>query len=347
MDAFTFDRLTRRVFTRRILGGAFFGALAGLLGLTGTTAAPCPNGLKSCKQRCIPKQQCCTTANCPKRSGKACRRGRCTCPKGKRRCQNRCIPKAACCRKCPPLHVCRRARCCIGTAAALRAALAPGGPAVIRLCRGTTYTGSFIIGRNVIIIGAGVTRTILSGGLLGRVVQVQPGVIASLVDLQITKGRAPGSGGGGLLNQGRLTLTRCLVTDNQAHQGGGINNHGVNDPDATLILDSTVVTNNRAVLNGGGIDNFVANLVLRGANVISGNQTAEGGRGGGIFVAGTAVILQDTTLITNNQAFLTDPNSGGGIYNAQGGIPSHLIFLDAARVVGNLPNNCTGPDCPA
>jgi hypothetical protein len=242
--------------------------------------------------------------------------------------------------------ICRQATCCVGTTAALQAALAPGGPALIRLCPGTIYTGSFLIARDLTIVGSGPTSTILSGGHIQRVVQLQSGVIASLVELQITQGGLV-TRGAGVSNEGSLTLTRCLVTDNEAlANSGGIFCFG---NEATLTLDSTAVTNNRAVDAGGGISNIGGNLLLRGATVISGNRTTNsGGRGGGIYSFGATadVILEGTTLISGNQAGLTNPTSGGGIYNDPD-LPGHLLFLDAAQVVSNLPNDCTGPDCPS
>jgi hypothetical protein len=101
VDSSSFDRLTRLFVSsssRRALGGALLGSLAGLLGLEEAAAAPCPKGKKRCKQKCIPRKQCCTNANCrPGATGRVCRRGKCVCPTGRRPCNGVCIPVANCC----------------------------------------------------------------------------------------------------------------------------------------------------------------------------------------------------------------------------------------------------------
>ena len=103
MDTIRFDALTRTVSSRRVLGGAMAGTLAGLFGFSpprDAAAAPCPNNKKRCGKKCIPKHRCCTSAQCKtKKSGKVCKKGRCVCPGGMKRCGKRCVLKAA---ACPP-----------------------------------------------------------------------------------------------------------------------------------------------------------------------------------------------------------------------------------------------------
>src|SRR5690606_28234845 len=78
--------------------GGLLATVALLFGTHEAVAAPCPRGKKRCRQRCIPKRQCCTNGNCrPGVTGKVCRRGRCVCRPGTRRCRGRCIPATRCC----------------------------------------------------------------------------------------------------------------------------------------------------------------------------------------------------------------------------------------------------------
>ncbi len=276
MDDARFDALTRTLRSRRTTLGGLLGSVVGLLGLTEAEAAPCPKGRKRCGKRCIPKRHCCTNANCrPAATGKVCRRGRCLCPPSRKRCQNRCIPTAACC-GCLPGQVCQAGTCCYPTTEAFQAALAPGGPAVIQLCAGTAYRGNFTVNRNVTVIGAGATSTILNGGGTGRVVNVTSDVAVELRGVQVTNGRvADGSSGGGLRVNPRATVTLrgCLVRGNTVTNagGGGFLSAG------TLTLIDTVVSGNTAHGGGGGAasdggGSFTSTLVLRGATRIEGNR---------------------------------------------------------------------------
>lgn len=102
MEPSSFDHLTRLVTlvrSRRSLGGVAAGFVAGLLGLTQATAAPCPKGKKPCKGKCIPKKGCCTTATCrPAVTRRICRKRRCVCHPSTKLCKGRCVdPETPCC----------------------------------------------------------------------------------------------------------------------------------------------------------------------------------------------------------------------------------------------------------
>ena len=100
-------------------------------------------------------------------------------------------------------------------------------------------SGDLDLDSDITINGAGQATTIVDGDELDRVLHVL-GHVVSLNDLTITGGKAPdgatgedgknpgangddgsdGHHGGGILNQGTLTLTRCTVSDNRAGDGG-------------------------------------------------------------------------------------------------------------------------------
>jgi hypothetical protein len=50
------------------------------------------------------------------------------------------------------------------------------------------------------------------------------------------------------------------------------------------------------------------------------------------------VTLDAASRVTGNEADLTDPNSGGGIFNV-----GTLTLSSSANVTGNSPDNCGGP----
>ncbi len=131
-----------------------------------------------------------------------------------------------------------------------------------------------------------------------------------------------GSGGGGInaSDQTSVVLSDVIVEDNSAGDifgplasGAGINTTG------NLTIDNSIIRNNFAALNGGGIS-FVTGSVPNTLNIsnstIEGNQAgdsqADRGFGGGIFVSSfdqSAVVLMDTVTISGNTA----GDSGGGV----------------------------------
>ena len=325
-----------------------------LLGVELVQAAPCPKGKKKCKTKCIAKNQCCTNANCrPAATHKICRRGRCQCGPGFKPCQARCIPQASCCTdaQCGPGGVCRDGTCCpIGTAAALQAALQPGGPTTIQLCPNTIYTGTFTINRNVTIVGSGPTSSVLNGGGTGPVVTVTDSVTqAALAGLGITNGRSAneaggllnrgqltltdtdlvgniGSRGGALDNQGEATLTRCRVTTSSADLGGGIRNA----VSAQLSLVNCDLTGNTANMDGGGLNNAgVATL----DNCRLTANTAKMGGGGGIINVGGTLTLQNGTVVGGSGAAANRAPSGAGVLSINLGA---TLTVTASDIIGNI-----------
>jgi hypothetical protein len=133
--------------------------------------------------------------------------------------------------------------------------------------------------------------------------------------------------GGGIYNAGILTVNNSTIKGNIGdYQGGGIYNSGA------LILTNSTVSNNSLTYytgEGGGIKNG-GTLLLSNSTVSS--NTALGGRGGGISNDGDATI-NNSTITGNNTA------EGGGISNLYG----VSLVLRNSIVAGNTAVN--GPDC--
>lgn len=148
------------------------------------------------------------------------------------------------------------------------------------------------------IQGHGADELTIDAGGMSRVFTISGGVTASIEGMTITGGVA--SVGGGIENQGNLTLTAVTITGNAADlNGGGIYNLG----DVTVIA-STIENNTVAQFHGGAIDNS-SGLVVVVNSTISGNQSTQGGA---IYTGGGTVILTNSTVHDNTSSF------GGGIY---------------------------------
>jgi len=154
---------------------------------------------------------------------------------------------------------------------------------------------------------------------------------------QIVGNRALVSSGGGISNEGNLTMNSGTFWMNVASEsGGGLFNTGV-----VHLVNVAISNGNTAVEQGGGIDN-TGSLMLGGGSQVQGNSANEGGgiansgelnldgaqvlensasgNGGGVLNHGQAWIVSST--LENNQASL----SGGGIYNGSDQNPAALIL---------------------
>jgi hypothetical protein len=115
--------------------------------------------------------------------------------------------------------------------------------------------------------------------------------------------------GGGINNNhgGTVTLTNSAISGNTSHSseteqsvgGGGIWNDGM------LTLNTSTVTGNKAVSVGGGIMNGSLGISTLNNTVVSANTSQSGG---GIFSTGRLTVAQGSIITENSAKFV-----GGGI----------------------------------
>jgi len=213
-----------------------------------------------------------------------------------------------------------------------------------------TLAGSQLpeITANVTITGLGANDLAISGNNQSRVFDIASGAIVEMSGLTITQGDATGfEDGGGIYNNGTLTLTDCVVSDSTTvNDGGGIDNSG------TLTLRNTTVSGNVASFDFGGIDSF-GNLYLYNSTVANNQAKYDGGIGidakatlvdttvsgntanadAGIFIDSSyAVTILDST-ISNNTA---TNGGGGGIFN------DGALTVTDSTIAGNIADNGNG-----
>jgi beta-glucanase (GH16 family) len=180
--------------------------------------------------------------------------------------------------------------------------VAPGRPFIVN-------------GKSVTIDATAAPGLRLSGGGAERVLIVEGGSAATLRHLTI----ADGFGfdlAGGILNNGSLTLERCIVTNNVVGAtandfwkgGGGIYSGG----NSTLYLrESTVAGNRTTLVDGGGIYAFFNANVRIEDSTVSGNVA--GNVGGGIRMLGNASIVNSTLSGNTSTAWF-----GGALFHTDG-----------------------------
>lgn len=201
--------------------------------------------------------------------------------------------------------------------------------------------GTLEIDKDLSIIGPGASNMVVDGGNEYTVFQVDYPYQVKISDITIDHGSEPTNSGsaGGVNNFGTLTVTGCVVSDNEAaYAGGGINNFGsliligsavtgnsaafgggISNEGAAAIFDSTI-TDDSASNGGGGIassDSPVASASLRVSGTTLSGNTAEWGAG--IANEGTAWVA-NTDLSSNSAG----AGVGGGLFNETHGVEAKM-----------------------
>lgn len=157
------------------------------------------------------------------------------------------------------------------------------------------------------IVGAGAASTIIDANFKDRAFYVHTGRTAAISGVTIRNGYAGFavdiSDGGGIRNDGTLTVSGSTISGNTAvYFGGGIRNDG------TLSVILSAIIGNVAG-NGGGISNFNGGSLSVIKTTLGGNLAT---RGGGITNGGTLYLSQST--LSGNGGH-DAASLGGGIWN--------------------------------
>ncbi len=153
------------------------------------------------------------------------------------------------------------------------------------------------------IDGDGQFDVTLDGNNNYRIFNINSGATASLTALYLNNGMAAGQNGGGIYNDGTLTIQNSTIANSTADlYGGGIYNG------ETLIMQNSTIFGNSASKSGGGIHNN--GTLSMEVSTISGNSAA--GQGGGIYNR-TDLVLYHGTFTANSGL------AGSGIYSLAAG----------------------------
>lgn len=167
-------------------------------------------------------------------------------------------------------------------------------------------SGELLVSGSITINGAGADLLAVDGNATSRVFQITSGHTVTISDVTIRNGHAPGSDGGGILNDATLTITNCTVSDNTAGHGGGAFNAGTLSIVNCTISGNTAASGNPAA-EGAGTYNADASTLTITNSTFSGNAAAD--YGGACFNFGTLVIANST--LSDNSSVLF----AGGVLN--------------------------------
>jgi CSLREA domain-containing protein len=210
---------------------------------------------------------------------------------------------------------------CTASQCTLREAINAAGTTAITFAAG--LTGPITLAKPVngggeLLIGSSLTITGPSGGIViqrassspsHRIVHIGAGASVTLTNLSLRNGKI--ASGGGILNEGTLSLSNSTVSGNSATQGGGIYNKG-----PLTLTNSTVSGNSASTTSGpaGGIDNHGGFTLV--------HSTITGNTGCGIFNHNNFILTLTTTTVGQN--------TGCGIANDGG-----TLKLTSSSVTGN------------
>lgn len=205
-----------------------------------------------------------------------------------------------------------------------------------------------------VVTGFGAIDAASDSGSVKYVVNVEAGCTLDLKGGMITTAANLSPDGHVIYSEGTVKIAGGYVTNgNGGGWGGGLCIAGTNPK---LEMTGGVVAGNKAAAGGGVFANFGATLNLAGG-IISGNatygnpinngdDTGDGGYGGGVYTKGANVTISGSACITNNRADnrITDSNlfnngllGGGGIACTHGGklsITSGFVTANYSREAG-------------
>lgn len=233
-------------------------------------------------------------------------------------------------------------------------ALPPGTYTLTRAGAGEDLaaTGDLDLLDDVIIVGAGWGKTIISAGFIDRVFHVFNGASAEILDLQVRYGDVTVGGGGGIRVAlgAEVALTGVSIYGNLANEGAGLSNKG------TASLTSSEVAFNYTVGSstpGGGLLNEGGSLSVIRSSIHDNGAT---GVGGGIYTDGLFVGLTTTTV----EGSTITGNTPDGIYsqdtsltvsgstianNGDNGLKHQVLFNGSMTLSCSIVSGHSDQDC--
>jgi hypothetical protein len=189
----------------------------------------------------------------------------------------------------------------------------------------TLTKGQLVIAANMTITGPGASKLTLNGNHANRVFDIASTTAqVTISGLTISGGSA--AYGGGIVNQGSLTVSDSMLSANSARiEGGGICNIG-----GKLTVNGSSLSGNTATSGGGGLYNN-GSLTLS-SSTLPGNSAFQGG---GVFNAGIGTLAVNTSTLDDNSAQFGAGFSNRGTLTVSDSV---LSGNSAAQYTGGIDN---------
>ena len=180
----------------------------------------------------------------------------------------------------------------------------------IRNGRFAAGSGAGILNEGILTLSSSVVASNSAIGFSGGGIYVAVDARLNVIDTTVS-GNSAGFNGGGIQNDGSLTITRSTFSNNAARIGGGISSTS-----ASFVIENSTVSGNSASESGGGL-HFSGGGSLTSVTVTGNRADSDGigsGVGGGMNCAGGPVILRNTIVAGNFRGTgTTSDNIAGAI----------------------------------
>ena len=214
-------------------------------------------------------------------------------------------------------------------------------PAIFSTAQTITLTDGALVLSNttapVAIDGPGAGLLTVSGDNTTEVFNIAAGTVVTMSGLSIIDGN--GVFGGGLFNDGMLTITNTTFAGNSAAYGGALYTRaGGSDPlNGFVTLTGDTFTGNVGTALSGAIDNWAGGSVTVTDDTFTGNSATDGG--GAIGNEWGSVAVTNSTFSNNT----TSTGAGGAIinYNPNDDFSNSLSVVDST-ISGNTAINGGG-----
>jgi Ca2+-binding RTX toxin-like protein len=171
-----------------------------------------------------------------------------------------------------------------------------------------------------------------------RIFSINSNAEVSIDGMTISNGFASGNfptgAGGGVNNNGKLSISNSILKENSASFGGGIFNSSVGTIER---ITSSTISGNSGLQFGGGIFNQSSGEIKDITNSTIGNNSAITA-GAGIFNQTNGKIAITSSTISTNNAY-----HGGGIYNEEGTIKAKNTII-AGNIASFVPDFVSTPN---
>jgi hypothetical protein len=216
-----------------------------------------------------------------------------------------------------------------------------------------SYAESLTIAKSVTLAASDPATTRIAAQPFNRTITISSGATVTIAGLTIRDGLTAESGGG-VLNQGALTLNKVIVENNRARFDAGISNAA----NATLVLDRSIVRSNEATHGTGGVGNGGTMTISQ--SLIQNNRASGfsgGANVGGVANSGTLMIVGSTIagntadriggMLNNGVVQMTNSTISGNsasAYGGAGGLDQRgAAALLHVTITANSSTNILGP----
>lgn len=200
-----------------------------------------------------------------------------------------------------------------------------------------------VIAKDLTIAGPGADILTLDGGGQDRVFFIEDTVYDAVISgLTITGGNAwydntPSGVGGGIYNEGVLTLDAVTIDDNYAYIAGGGIYTTIGNSTSGLTVKNSTISNNSADQDGGGI--YIVGFGSHGIQILNSTITANSAKYSGSGItdnSGYAKIVNSTITLNSSSSTAAGISTIGGTWLANTIVTANTNSGGQSNLGGNF-----------